>query len=73
VVSLKRKDDEYPEYGYTRKAVVESEDTIKMARFLHTQPENLPDKIFERFKDTTYCAAPSEVEKTFGEILNVIL
>lgn len=73
VVSLEYQNDERPEYGYIREAVVDSEDTGKLARFLHTQPEHLPDEFFNRFKDTSYCAAPSEVEETFGEILNFIL
>lgn len=73
VIELERKDLERPQNDYLWEAVVDSEETGKMARFLHTQPENLPDQIFERFQDTSYCAPPSKSDETFRDILNFVL
>lgn len=65
-------DDRHHEKNFTRKATVCKEDTITMARYLHTTVEELPKTLFESC-GSAYCSSTSNAELIFQETLNTII
>ncbi len=73
VILLEHTNLNIPARDYNKEAIVDSDDAKRMAKHLHVETEQLPDEFYRKFKDTTYCAAPSEIEDIFRDILNFIL
>ncbi|MEE1099634.1 MAG: hypothetical protein UHY58_06900 [Alistipes sp.] len=67
-----RESDRYPSRGLLRRAVVDSEDTLRMARFYGVKFEELPQLLYDRC-GVAYDGTPAEAEQVFQDALNTIL
>lgn len=72
VVEYRLEDDNEPRRNSTKRATVDRDDTLTMARRLHISVEELPARLNEEC-GTASDGTPSEVEYIFGEALNYII
>ncbi len=54
-------------------AVVDREDTVKMAEYLGVKPEEIPISVFEECGDSSGVCTPSQVKGIFKDVLDFIL
>lgn len=73
VISLEHINYDAREYDYTLDMIIDKEDALEMAAFLHTELINLPKVIFKKFGVQSNLFVPSEVEKLFKEIMDFVL
>lgn len=72
VIEYRLEDDRHPRRNFTKRAIVDSDDAISMARHYSVEVKALPQLLDSRC-GIAYASTPSDVEYVFGEALNIIL